>query len=136
MDSDAATDRAPHGPADPHWQLIGAVAATLAMMALAACGSSAASSTQSAKVRRETCKQLEAALSDGPEPASDPIGYAQAQVLPLRQIHTADPKLRQAIATLASAYRAFSSSNGSAQAKGAVTAASRAIKVSCPGIES
>ena len=41
-------------------------------------------------------------LSDGPDPDSDPVGYAEAQILPLGQIHTSDAQLRTAIGKLAS----------------------------------
>jgi major membrane immunogen (membrane-anchored lipoprotein) len=115
-----------------------AVAMALAVL-LGACGSSsskpAPSSAQSAQVKKQTCKQVEAALSDGPEPQADPVGYAQAQVLPLHQIHTSDGTLRQAIGTLAGAYQAFSSTHGASQAKSAVSAASKTIERLCPGIE-
>ena len=108
---------------------------------LSACGSSHSSSTTTASAAgavavKRTCGQIEAVLSDGPEPEADPVGYAQAQILPLRQIHTSDEKLHSAIDTLASAYQAFSSSDGASQAKSAVTAASRALDVICPGAAS
>ncbi len=41
-----------------------------------------------ARRSKQTCKQVEAVLSDGPDPEADPVGYAQAQILPLREIHT------------------------------------------------
>jgi predicted Zn-dependent protease len=108
----------------------------LAAVLIAACGSSSKSSYASSTAQvKQTCKHLEAVLSDGPEPEADPVGYAQAQVLPLRQIHTTDAKLEQAIEGLASAYQDFSASNGSSSAKSAVSAASKTIKTLCPGIE-
>lgn len=104
-----------------------------------AAGSSAASSsaaTSSAAVRA-TCAQVGAVLSDGPDPVADPVGYAEAQILPLSQIRTPDPQLRAAISKLASAYRAFFASNGSSgAAKLAVAAASRRIDAFCPGAAS
>jgi hypothetical protein len=111
--------------------------ATALVVLLGACGSSSkpASSAQSAQVKQQACKQVEAALSDGPEPQADPVGYAQAQVLPLRQIHTTDGTLQQAIDTLAGAYQAFSSTHGASQAKNAVSSASKTIEHLCPGIE-
>jgi hypothetical protein len=104
-------------------------------MLLGACGSSSKPAPSSAQVKKQTCKQVEAVLSDGPEPQADPVGYAQAQVLPLRQIHTTDGTLHQAIDILATAYQAFSSTHGASQAKSAVSAASRTIEQLCPGIE-
>jgi hypothetical protein len=106
------------------------------MVLLGACGSSSKTTSSSAQVKKETCQQVEAVLSDGPEPEADPVGYAQAQVLPLHQIHTTDVKLHQAIDSLASAYQVFSSSNGSSSAKRAVTAASKPIDAICPGAKS
>lgn len=103
---------------------------------LAACGSSAKPAPTSAQVEKQTCQQIEAALSDGPDPEADPVGHAEAQVLPLHQIHTADGTLHRAIDSLAAAYRAFSSTNGASQAKSAVSAASKTIEHLCPGIES
>jgi hypothetical protein len=76
-------------------------------------------------------------LSDGPDPDSDPVGYAEAQILPLGQIHTSDAQLRAAIGKLTSAYRAFFDSSGnSASAKLAVASASKRINSFCPGAAS
>jgi hypothetical protein len=151
MDSDAATNRAPreHGVVrwlgDPgttaRWRAPGAIATTLALVvalvvALTACGSSSKPARSSAQVKKQTCQQVEAALSDGPDPEADPVGHAQAQILPLREIHTTDPTLHQAIDALAAAYRSFSSTDGSNVAKSAVSAASKTIEHLCPGIES
>lgn len=99
---------------------------------IAGCGSSG-SATASATALRRTCKQIEAALSDGPEPAADPVGYAEAQVRPLREIHASDAQLGHAIGRLASAYDAFYLTRGSKPAGHAVTAASRAVDAICPG---
>lgn len=106
----------------------------LAAVLLAACGSSSTPLT-SAQVKQQTCKRVEAVLSDGPEPEADPVGYAQAQVLPLREIRTGDAKLASAIGGLASAYQQFAASNGASSAKTAVNSATNVIKALCPGIE-
>lgn len=111
-----------------------AVAGVLVALLLAACGSSKPA-LSSAQVKKEGCKQVEAVLSDGPEPEADPVGYAQAQVLPLRQIHTTNTRLGTAIDTLASAYQRFSQTNGASSAKTAVNSATSTIKTLCPGIE-
>jgi|ERR1700683_5558215 len=110
---------------------------------LGACSSSAASSgsaaagTASTAAVHATCTQVSAVLSDGPDPDSDPVGYAEAQILPLGQIHTSDAQLRAAIGKLAGAYRTFFDSNGnSASAKLAVAAASKRINSFCPGAAS
>ncbi len=113
-----------------------AVAMTIALMLLlGACGSSKPAPS-SAQIKKQTCEQIEAALSDGPDPQADPVGHAQAQILPLREIHTADGTLHQAIETLAAAYRSFSSTDGSSATKSAVSAASKTIEHLCPGLES
>jgi hypothetical protein len=110
------------------------VAVGLLGLVVVACGSSSSVSA-SAEVR-QTCQQVEAVLGDGPEPVADPVGYAQAQVLPLRQIHTSDDQLHQAIDVLASAYATFSADNGARSAKSAVRVASKMIDAICPGVVS
>jgi hypothetical protein len=79
---------------------------------------------------------VSAVLSDGPDPGADPVGYAEAQVLPLRQIHAPDKRLQAAIDHLASAYQQFFSSDGAATAKQAVSQASRRVDALCPGAAS
>ena len=118
-----------------------AACAAFLTIAIAACGSSSSSSQAATSAVlgssvQQDCTTIGDILSDGPDPDADSVGYAQAQVLPLRQIHTSDAKLHQSIDTLASAYQAFSSSNGSSSAKSAVSAASKTIEHLCPGIES
>jgi hypothetical protein len=102
-----------------------------------ATGSAGASGSAAAAAVRTTCSQVSAVLSDGPDPDADPVGYAEAQILPLGQIHTSDARLRAAIGNLASAYRAFFDSNGnSSKAKLAVASASKQINSFCPGAAS
>ena len=110
-------------------------ALSLLGLGVVACGSSKPAPS-SAQLSRQACKQVEAVLSDGPEPEADPVGYAQAQVLPLRQIRTSDGKLRRAIETLASAYQSFSASDGAGSAKSAVSRASKTLDTICPGAAS
>ena len=105
------------------------------MVLLAACGSSKPAPS-SAQVEKQTCEQIEAALSDGPDPEADPVGHAQAQILPLREIHTSDGALHRAIDTLAAAYLSFASTDGSSAAESAVSTAGKTIEHLCPGIES
>lgn len=112
-----------------------AAALVLASGLLVACGSSGGSSASSKAEVKQTCKQIEAVLSDGPEPGADPVGHAQAQIRPLRQLHTTDAKLAGAITGLASASQKFSASNGSGSAKSAMSAATSTIKTLCSGIE-
>lgn len=101
---------------------------------LAACGSSRSSTTSSGAEVKQTCQELEAILGDGPEPRADPVGYAQAQILPLREIRTSDKELHKAIDGLASAYHAFAAANGVGYwAKSAVTLAAQRVDAICPG---
>ena len=122
--------------------------AVLAALGLAACGSagsaadagragSAAGAPQTADAAvAVACQQVSAVLSDGPDPDADPVGYAEAQVNPLRKIRTQDPALRDAIGRLAGAYQEFFTSNGTETAKEAVSVASSAISKICPGATS
>jgi hypothetical protein len=105
---------------------------------LGACTSQApAAKPVSAAAVRATCTKVSAVLSDGPDPDADPVGYAEAQILPLGQIRTSDAQLRAAIGKLASAYRTFFDSNGtSSAAKLAVASASKQINSFCPGAAS
>jgi hypothetical protein len=116
------------------WRRAGAtlIAVPIITALLSACGSSSATAS-SAEVK-QTCKQVEAVLSDGPEREADPLGYAQAQILPLRQIRTSDKTLHEAIDDLAAAYRAFSAGRRVERASSAaVTAAAGRVDAICPG---
>jgi len=62
------------------------------------------------------------------------VGYAEAQLRPLRAISTGITALRAAISHLASAYAAVYDTDGkSTAAARAVTAASRKLNSICPG---
>jgi hypothetical protein len=112
---------------------------SLAMMALvSACGSgdhiAASAAPAHTQQVQQTCQQVSDVLSNGPDPGSDPIGYAQAQILPLKQIHASDQTLGQAIGTLASAYDSYIAAKGTGKAaKSALTAAINRINSLCPG---
>ena len=130
-------------PSDPAAGGIRRLAAmTMTVLGLAAllgaCSSAAATSAvRSPAAATTACRQVSAALSDGPDPDADPVGYAEAQILPLGQIRTSDSQLRAAITRLARAYRAFYASNGaSGSAKAAVASASKRINAFCPGAAS
>jgi hypothetical protein len=108
-----------------------AICAALALP-LSACSSSGNAALAAASAK--TCQQVSAVLSDGPDPAQDPVGYAEAQILPLRQLHAADAQLHTAISKLASAYAEFFASNGkSTTATSAVVAATKRMNKLCPG---
>lgn len=112
----------------------GAVAAGL----LAACGSSPGAAQASSRSGAGACPQVSAVLSDGPDPSADPVGYALAQVLPLRRIDaTSDAPLQHAIENLASAYDEFYRDKGvGAAARSAVTRAGKQVDALCPGVAS
>jgi hypothetical protein len=110
----------------------GLVALALCSGLLSACGSSG-SAHGSDPGLQSVCQDISAVLSDGPDPSSDPVGYAIAQVKPLRQIQTSDQALRATIDDLASAYERVVTTNGSAAAKQAVSVASDKVDAICPG---
>jgi hypothetical protein len=113
--------------------------ALLPMLALTACGGSAAGTpaATAAVSTRQSCQQIGAVLADGPDPDADPAGYAEAQILPLRQVHIADRPLKAAVGQLDSAYQQLFSSNGSSSAAvKAVAAASKKVNAICPGAAS
>src|SRR5579859_6815001 len=113
-------------------------AVTVAMLALAtmvsACGPSgrATATAASTAVAEPTCEQVGDALSDGPDPGSDSVGYAEAQIKPLRQIHATSATLGQAITSLAGAYSRYYQANGTGPAKPALNAAIKRINKLCP----
>ena len=106
-------------------------------LAVAACGS-ASSQTSSTVILgsavQQDCTSVANVLSDGPDPDADPVGYAQAQVLPLRQLSISDASLHRAVLTLAGAYETFSTSSSSTRAASAaaVTKAENGVNKICP----
>ena len=114
--------------------------AVLVIVVLLACGcgaSARASAPSAASATQNTCQQVSAVLSDGPDPDADPVGYAESQILPLRQISSPAPVLRSAIGQLADAYQQFYASDGkSSSAKEAVAVASQKLNSICPGAAS
>jgi hypothetical protein len=111
--------------------------AALLLVTLLACGCGSSSASSATSATRNTCQLVSAVLSDGPDPGADPVGYAEAQILPLRQISSANPALRAAIGRLADAYQQFFASDGkSSAAKEAVAVASSKLNSICPGAAS
>jgi hypothetical protein len=105
-------------------------------LALAACGGSSGSTTTAAATE-QSCQQVAAVLTDGPDPGTDPAGYAEAQILPLRQVPITDPTLKTAVSQLAAAYQqVFSSDGKSSTAVKAVASASKKVNAICPGAAS
>jgi hypothetical protein len=119
----------------PGAALAGALALGLGL-GLCACGGSSGAAAAPAGTQH-ACAQIGAVLSDGPDPDADPAGYAEAQILPLRQISIPDPPLRTAVRQLDTAYQQVFASNGaSAAAVRAAAAASRKVNSICPGAAS
>jgi hypothetical protein len=105
-----------------------------------ACGSSASSGAHASHTPRPsaaaiaaTCQKVADALADGPDPSVDPVGYAEAQVLPLHQITTSDSSLHVAIDHLAAAYQTLFRDDGTKAANAVVTAAAKQVEKFCPG---
>lgn len=108
-----------------------------------ACGSAGPSGTSSTKARPTSqpeialsCRQVADVLSDGPDPSADPVGYALAQVRPLRQVRTTDKALKQAVDQLASAYETVYKTNAATGTAAAVKKADKAVDQICPGATS
>ena len=99
-------------------------------------GSSSKAAT-STTATENACQQVSAVLSDGPDPDADPVGYAEAQILPLRQVNASNQALHGVISQLADAYQKFFASNGkSGNAKEDVAVASKKLNSICPGAAS
>jgi hypothetical protein len=121
-------------------RLAGCVPLVLMVVLVSACSSSAhstATASASTTAIENACEQVSAVLSDGPDPDADPVGYAEAQILPLRQISVSNQALHGVISQLANAYQRFFASNGkSSNAKEDVAVASKKLNSICPGAAS
>jgi hypothetical protein len=116
---------------------LGTALVALALPMLTACGSSSGRPSAQGATPSAACTAVAAALSDGPDPGDDPVGYAEAQIGPLRAIQTSDQALRAAIRNLAAAYAQVFASNGtSSAASKAVAAAAVRVNTICPGATS
>jgi hypothetical protein len=109
----------------------------LAATTVAACSSSSAASATAmyGTALHQQCTAVADVLSDGPDPTADPAGYAEAQVLPLRQLKIGDTALRKAVTALAAAYQAYAATTGHANTTAALAAskAEAAVNAICPG---
>ncbi|HEY6496835.1 MAG TPA: hypothetical protein VIZ43_26455 [Trebonia sp.] len=114
---------------------LAATAVACVAVAVTACGSSSSSSSQTSSALlgsqvQQDCTSVANVLSDGPDPDADSVGYAQAQVLPLRQLKISDARLRQDVLSLAAAYQAFTA--GGPAAAAAVAKAENSVNSICP----
>ncbi len=128
--------------------LPGRTALIFAVLLVCACGSQsrpaasaasqlAASAASPAATTQSACERVSAVLSDGPDSDADPVGYAEAQILPLRQFSTSNQSLRDVISQLSDAYQTFFASNGkNSNAKEAIAVTSRKLDSICPGAAS
>ena len=121
-------------------RLAGHVTLIIMVVLVCACSSSShstATASSSTAATENACEQVSAVLSDGPDPDADPVGYAEAQILPLRQISVSNQALHGVISQLADAYQKFFASNGkSSNAKEDVAVASKTLNSICPGAAS
>ncbi len=99
---------------------------------LSACGSGSAPSNAAAV--KSACARVGAVLSDGPDPSADPVGYAEAQILPLKKIKVDDVALQRAIDNLDTAYQNFFRSNGDQLTAAPLERALKRVASFCPGI--
>jgi hypothetical protein len=114
---------------------------TLALaLPVSACSSGPAASAAAAAgpatpgtAAQQACQQVSDVLANGPDPDADPVGHAEAQILPLRQIRTPDAALGSAIAGLADAYSGYLAGNGAGKAATAtLSTAIHKINSLCP----
>jgi hypothetical protein len=112
----------------------------LAILLVSACSSSSStaasgvSGASAAAALNSACSQVSAVLTDGPDPGADPVGYAEAQILPLRQIQTSDATLAKAITSLADEYSSYYADNGTSKTvSAALNTSINRINSLCPG---
>jgi hypothetical protein len=114
-------------------------AVVLSVSLASACGTSTSTSDPSTQAGGSNCRQVNAALSDGPDPQADPVGYALAQVAPLRRLAptTSDPTLRQAMDRLVTDFEAQYRDNGTETGVNkAVNRALAQVQSLCPAVPS
>ncbi len=116
-----------------------ASALLVAPLALAACSSGgsggASGGAALAKAPNALCQQLNAVLSDGPDPDADPVGYALSQILPLQGVHSSDTAVMAAVGHLVAADQDLVRSNGDDKpAAAAIKKADQTIDQACPGV--
>jgi hypothetical protein len=130
-------------PRAPKARLLAVLALAAATSAtVAACGSSSAapkvSASSSAAALSQDCTAVSDVLADGPDPTADSVGYAEAQILPLKQLNLTVPAVRSAVDQLDAAFSAFAAATGPAQVQAAVkvSTAQDAVNKLCPGAAS
>ncbi len=107
---------------------VGALAGTAVL--LGACGSP--STSQASASVASSCQAVAAVLTNGPSPAVDPVGYAEAQIRLLTEVRIGDPALRHDVERLDRAYRQVFETDGSPSAVSAARTASARLDAACP----
>ncbi|HTW99585.1 MAG TPA: hypothetical protein VMD59_12440 [Acidimicrobiales bacterium] len=114
-----------------------ALALGLALAGIGVAAPSAAASRKPVKATKaqieRTCARVADVLSDGPDPSVDPVGYALAQVRPLREIRTNDAALEQAVDKLAAAFELVYKTNDGKGTEAGVDRAGKSLDRICPG---
>jgi len=110
---------------------------TFLALTVAACGSASSQTSSTVSVGsalQQNCTSVTDVLANGPDSGADPVGYAEAQVLPLRQLSISDTALHRAVLALASAFETFSASSTSTRAASAAAVAKSENEVNkiCP----
>jgi hypothetical protein len=120
--------------------VVGQAVIALALVAVTfdACGSSSKPAVSAAGTPlQQSCAAVAAVLANGPDESEDPVGYAEAQILPLRAVLIqGDATLEQSVVGLSNAYKQFNATGGSAAAQSAVKAAATKVDAVCPGATS
>jgi hypothetical protein len=89
-----------------------------------------------AKAPVALCNELNAVLSDGPDPDDDPVGYALSQILPLQQqVHGSDTAVMTTVNQLIAADQALYNSSGADKSAAATIKKDyTALNKACPGV--
>jgi hypothetical protein len=98
-----------------------------ASLGLAACGSSGGGGPTA-------CQRIGVQLKKGPNPESDPYGYAISQVLPLQQMPISHPGLQIAVRALSHAFLVYYQTSGKDTASDNLTKAKRRVDHYCHGL--
>lgn len=108
-----------------------------AALLLAGCGSASTPAAGHPAVPADNvCTRIADVLGNGPDPAADPVGYAEAQIGPLAAVHSSRPGVQAAITRLDAAFRREFAHGATAATKAAVKAGRRGVNAVCPGAAS
>jgi hypothetical protein len=116
-------------------RLLGLSAAAAGLL-LTGCSSSSGGTSVTALPTPTICTQIGGVLGNGPDPDADPVGYAEAQIRPLAEIHSSQPGLQDALDALDIAFRHEFDEKASAPSKAEVRAAQHRVDSLCPGAAS